>query len=866
MALDDAAWAQDSTTVRATRISKTPVIDGRLDEEVWRAGEAVNRFAQQDPVEYSLPSEKTEVTVLYDDHALYIGARMYDSAPDSILRRLVRRDVLTEADLFTVYLDPFHDRRSGYHFGLNAAGSRYDAVRYNDTWSDDSWDGVWEGAVSADVQGWTAEFRIPFSQLRFLPQDQYVWGINFHRSIGRRHEDDYLVFTPKNGSGFVSRFWNLVGLESITAPRYVELLPYARTRARYRLREPGNPFVPPSEYRETGGADVKIGLGSNLVLNATVNPDFGQVEVDPAVVNLSDVETAFDERRPFFVEGSRNFEFGSGGATDYWGFNWSTPSLFYSRRIGHAPQGNLPDNYDYSYVPEGAHILGAAKVSGKLSGNWNIGTLHALTQREYDDVSYLGQRTHFESEPATYYSVNRAQKEFNGGQQGLGFMFNSVNRMFKTDSLRADINSNAYTAGADGWTFLDKNKTYVLTAWGAGSYITGSSQRITDLQRSSRHYYQRPDISYAHVDSAATFLDGYAGRVTVNKEQGNLFMNTAVGVISPGFDINDVGFLYRADVINAHYGIGYRWTKTTHWTRYAQVLGAGFRSLDFGGATTSAGVWGRGYVQLLNYYTLQLTAGLNPNTLSDFRSRGGPRTVNKAGWQLDFQSYTDSREPWVFGLGTDGYTASPQDWNRDIWCSAEWKPVTNFSVSVSPTLNWNHNFLAYVGQFPDPTATNTYGTRYLFARLNQTELSSSIRMSWTFNPRLSLQFYAQPLISAGDYFRFKELSRPGSNDYRTYDASQVHLDDGNYTVDPDGGGPADAFSFSQPDFDVRSLQGNLILRWEYLPGSTFYLVWTHGRSKDDSRGQFSFRRSIDALFEARSDNILLAKATYWLSW
>lgn len=851
-------------TVIAVRTGNPPVIDGVLNDPAWSGGVAMSRFTQKDPVEYGEPSARTDVIILYDDNALYVGARMYDAAPDSIIARLVRRDVDTESDLFGVYLDPFFDRRSGYHFGVNAAGVRYDGVRYNDSWSDDSWDGVWEGEVSRDDSGWCAELRIPFSQVRFARKDRYVWGINYTRRIGRHNEENLLAITPNNESGFVSRFWTLTGIEGISPPRYFELLPYVRGSARYEMHTAGDPFYDGSEYNPNAGADFKMGIGSNLALNATVNPDFGQVEVDPAVLNLSDVETYFSEKRPFFVEGSRNFDFGYGGASDYWGFNWSNPSFFYSRRIGRTPQGTLSD-FNYARVPDGTHILGAGKLSGKLGGNWNVGSLHAVTMREHADIEYNGRRSRLEVEPAAYYQVSRAQKELNDGAQGIGVIGTGTTRLFDDPRLEADVNGTAYSGGVDGWTFFGHDRAYCLTGWMGLSHIAGTPERITSVQRSSRHYFQRPDARSFDVDSAATSMTGYAGRLLLNKERGNILLNSAVGVISPEFDVNDVGFMYRADVINAHVGSGYQWPQPTAWTRYANVLGAAYSNFNFDGDHTWGGVWLQTRATFLNYWSGRISAAVNPDIVNVYRTRGGPKSLFPAGWEFSASGATDSRKPWEFDGGTWGHTISPRNWNRGVWLGTTWKPASNVSLSFAPELFWNQDWLRWVDAFDDPAAMETYGVRYVFAEMYQTELSASLRLNWTFTPKLSLQMYAQPLISSGEYRKFKELSRPNSYDFYTYPAADVEFDGQTYTIDPDGDGPAEALDFANPDFDYRSLRGNMILRWEYRPGSTLYLVWTHGRSDWETAGRFNLDRSADRLFSADSNNILLLKISYWLS-
>lgn len=824
--------------VDAIRLAESITVDGILAEPVWQNGAGISQFTQRDPHEGAAPTQKTIVHLAYDDEAIYVGARMFDSAPDSIIARLGRRDAQLTSDMFGFFVDPYYDRRSGFYFSVNAAGTMYDGVLFNDEWDDDSWDGVWEGKVTIDDKGWMAEMRIPYSQLRFKNKEQMIWGINFRRDIARKNERDYLVFTPKNGSGFVSRFVDLVGIENISPPRRVEVLPYVTTKAEYTQHLPGNPFNDGSKYLPGIGADLKVGIGSNLTLDATVNPDFGQVEVDPAVVNLGDVETFFSEKRPFFIEGATIFNFGQGGSRSNWGFNWASPTFFYTRRIGRAPQGSAP-SADFADVPLGTNIRGAAKLTGKIGGNWNIGTLHALTSNEHAELNQGNRRWRSEVEPLAYYGIARAQKEIKEGRQGIGFISTLAARRFDDARLRDQINSSAFAGGIDGWTFLDASKTWVITGWAGMSQVRGNEARLLALQQNSRHYFQRPDAGHVEVDSAATSLTGYAGRVLINKQKGNVIFNSAFGFVDPQFDLNDMGFLFRTDVINGHIGGGYKWTKPGRFTRYRELLGAVFGSRDFDGNMIWMGVWQFGYFELLNYYSFNYSFAYNPETVNNNRTRGGPLTLNRPGWEVNFFLNSDSRKAWVFGLGTFGYSRGPKNWDRGLDASVEWKPGANLSIRMGPTLWWNRNFAQYVTVIPDLQATATFGSRYIFAALKQTELSASIRMDWTFTPRLSLQLYAQPLISSGDYFNYKELARARSYEFTPY------------------------LTDRSDDFNFKSLRGNAVLRWEYSPGSTLYFVWTQSRTDYENLGNFRFNRSVDRLADARPDNIFLIKASYW---
>ena len=859
--------------LRAVRLSggQAVTIDGVLNEALWRTAERVTGFTQRDPTQGAVPSESTVVYIAYDDAALYIGAQLYDAHPDSIVARLARRDQGTGSDRFQVFIDSYHDKRSGFYFGINAAGTLYDGTLSNDDWDDDTWDGVWEGKVTRDGRGWTAELRIPYSQLRFVRQSQYVWGINFRRDIARKNEFDFIVYTPRDGRGFVSRFPDLVGIERIEPPRRREIMPYVTSRAAFTHPPAGNPFNDGSKFDPGAGADAKIGLGSNLTLNATINPDFGQVEVDPAVVNLSDRETFFNEKRPFFVEGSSVFDFGYGGQSNFWGFNWSGPQFFYSRRIGRslgvpgAPADGFVDG------PDGAHILGAVKLTGKVAGTWNVGGLTAVTAREHATLQdSLGFRWNREMEPLAAYGVYRAQQEFHKGRQGLGFMSTIAGRSFDDPALRLVRNSDALSVGTDGWLFLDTSKTWVTTAWVAASRIAGTPTQMTAVQTNSVHYFQRPDAQSVHVDSNATSLTGTAARFTLAKQRGNTFVNSAFGVTSPGFDVNDLGFLTRTGYINMHLGGGRTWSKPGKHHRYAETGGALFRTYDWDGNINWSGAFNFGYYQFNNYYGVSWNIAYNPWTVDNRRTRGGPLMLLPPGYQFGIDLSSDSRKSLTLSGGANTYFRSSEDVEWSTYINLQYRPAPNVSVSVGPNLYKQTQPYQYVTAIPDSTggAPNTYDAHYVFGGLDQTELSAAIRLNWTYTPKLSLQLYLQPLISAGAYAYYQELAKARSNEFIRYGRDNgstiTYVDSTNsYTVDPDGTGPALPMSFAKQDFNFKSLRGNAVLRWEYMPGSTLYFVWTQSRSDYEPTGEFNFGPSMRRMMDAPAENIFMIKATYW---
>jgi hypothetical protein len=869
--------------VRAVRLESPVTIDGVLSEPVWQGPPAVTHLTQSDPREAAAPTEGTFVWVAYDDEALYVAAECRDSRPDSIIAQLVRRDVSTTSDRFFVYLDPFHDHRGGYYFGINAAGVLYDGTLFNDEWDDDSWDGVWEGrarreggpragapgsraeresAGGAPGAGWTCELKIPFSQLRFRRGAEQVWGVNFARAIARFNEVDKLVFTPKNGSGFVSRFADLVGIRNGHHASSVEVLPYMTGKAEYLVHDPGDPLHKSSRYTPGTGGDLRMSVGNSLTLNATVNPDFGQVEVDPAVVNLSDVETYFQEKRPFFTENARIFGFGNEGASDYWGFNWSDPTFFYSRRIGRAPEGSLPNGTEFSDVPVATHILGAAKLTGKLAPTWNFGTLHAVTSAENAPFVLKGLRSRMEVEPLTYYGVARGQREFAQGYNGLGLMTTLVDRRLGRDGLADQLDRQSLMTGLDGWHFLDRDKVWVLSGWAAVSRVAGTEARMRGLQRDALHYLQRPDRKGGGVDSSATSLTGYGVRVWLNKQKGNLFSNSAIGILDPGFDVSDMGFQWRSDVVNAHAGAGYKWTQPRGWRKYAHVLAAVFESRDFDGDVTMRGGYGAGRLQFANSAEIDADVAYNPRTVNDRLTRGGPLALREPGAQLEWSLQTDGRQRLVYSVSFSGYRIpSTRSFSTTIAPAVEWKPVSNFSLQLGPEVDRNVDDAQYVAAVADPAGVvpdDFGGQHYVFARLDQTTVAANIRLNISFTPNLSLQTFLQPLVASGRYTDYKELARSRSYDFLHHAA----YDPATQRLYPDANDPGVFVETGQPSFNFKSLRGNAVLRWEYRPGSALFLVWTQQRTDDALFDGLEFRRSLDRLLTARPDDIFLVKATY----
>ena len=826
--------------VRAIRLDRPINVDGLLNEDVWKNGNAITSFSQRDPDQGQAPRQRTEVRLAYDDDAFYVGAKMYDTAPDSVVARLVRRDDDGGADAFSIMLDPYRDKRTGYFFQVSAAGVLADGVLMNDGWDDWSWDGVWLARAQRDQEGWTAEMRIPFSQMRFNA-NQMVWGINLQRSISRTNELDALVYTPRGQSGYVSRFPELHGLDGLKPSRNIEVTPYVTNKTEH-LRfdggslsqyDAGDPFHGDWKAKPAIGGDLRTSLGSKLTLNATINPDFGQVEIDPAVVNLSDVESFFDEKRPFFTEGVSVFRCGNNGANDYWGFNWPEPIFFYSRRIGRAPQGGTP-SADYEDRPVATHILGAAKLTGQVAPGWNVGTVQALTNREEATLRMSGNESRFGVEPMSYYGVYRFMHEMNDRRQGIGLMSMTTARFFDgdTDPLRDQVNDRSIVAAMDGWTFLDKKRTWVISGYATASQIHGTKARMTDLQSGFPHYYQRPDRPDLGIDANATSLTGWGSRWWINKQQGKLLFNSALGALSPGFNNNDLGFQFGGDVINNHIGVGWQWEEPKSWRQYANVLAALANTWDFGGNSTLKGLYIGGRIEGRNRWSYQANTFQFAPAFNARKTRGGPLMATKAGANYNLYFDTNGRKPWFWYASYNPNFNQDGTWTQNGEIGMTWRPIPNLSFSGGPNCLRSH----VDAQFWDNAGTLATGSR--FAQLEQTQLSMSMRADYSATPNLSFQVYLQPLVSTLDFHDVKELARSRSYDFVPVAAGTVY------------------------GSTFGSLRGNAVVRWEYLPGSTAFFVWTQERAAEDGVNEFDVDHSYRVMSKAPANNVFLIKLAH----
>jgi len=812
---------------RAVRIDTPIRVDGRLDEPAWDLAPEVTDFTQLDPDEGASGTERTVVRILYDDEAIYFGVRLHDRHP--ITTRLGRRDMPTErSDWFAVVLDSYHDHRTAFSFSVNPSGVRRDQSRAGES-DDASWDPVWDVATSIDEQGWTAEFRIPFSQLRFGGQDEQLWGLQLERVISRNEELAVWSFTPKREPAGIARFGHLEGLRSLATGRRLEVLPYTVTRAEYV--DPGeNPFRTGSSYAVDAGVDLKYRISSNFTADVSINPDFGQVEVDPAIVNLGVYETRFDEKRPFFIEGSEiyNFSVGSGQS-------------FYSRRIGRAPQMATPTAL--ASAPSAVRILGAAKVSGKTPDGWSVGLLEAVTGEERARYrTSLGEDRSMVVEPMTNYFLSRVRREAREGATSAGGIFTAVHRNLPNDAVRAALGSSAYSGGVDVRHEWDNRRWSVSGNFGV-SHIVGDPRAITAIQRRSNHMFQRPDATHLRVDSTATSLSGFAGIVALSGMVGEHWRGEVSGALTtPGYDVNDIGFNHRTDRRDATAVLTYVQNRPGGFWRNWSVTGRG--RFEHNNRNQLLSNWTRLQANFrhLDYWTLNVAANRTMRASDDRFTRGGPMAVRPESYDWSMRWASDPRGAVAVEVGGGTSWDEYGGWGQEAALGVRVSPSPRLFMSVGPRIVRGHVVAQYVTAVADPDAVETFGRRYVFAELDQTEVGLETRLNLTFTPDLTFEMYAQPLVSSGDYGGPKFLTAPSSFDFAFYDG----------TV-PDR------------SFNLRSLRGTALLRWQWRPGSTLYLAWEQSREDVVAVGDFDLVRDHRALLSARPDNILVLKVNYWLN-
>lgn len=819
-------------TATAVRTTHPPRLDGRNDDAVWQSAPKFSEFRQFEPRVDAEPRFRTEFQVAYDDANLYVFTRMFDPHPDSIMRALSRRDVRGPSDQIKLLIDSYDDKRSGYEFAVNPDGVKRDYAMSNDGDEDDSWNGIWDVATSLDSLGWTAEFRIPLSQMRYARASRHTFGFGVWRDIERyRERVSWPLWSPTR-RGISSQLGRLSGIEGISTARRIEVTPYALTR---NVQRTTSPTTYERDQEVTLGGDLKFGITPNLTLDATVNPDFGQVEADPAVVNLTAFETFFSERRPFFVEGTGLYQF---QLNCYIVVDCSTnEGLFYSRRIGRSPA--LRDLYGNSVTPTSTSIAAAAKLTGRTSRGLSFGLLDAVTQR----VEGASDQT---VEPRTNYAVFRAQQDLRGGQAGISVIGTAVNRALDTFT-DPYMHTSAYATGA---TFRNRfaSGQYELAGQIAASHVLGTREAIYRTQRNSVHYFQQPDDDYV-VDSSRTSLSGHAEQLKFGKYAGGVTrFETSVVRQSAGFDVNDLGFLRRADLLDWSTWAALSFRDARGIYRWAQVNGNHWETWNTSGTRLENALNFNGHMGLNNNWDVHLgsTFGKLTESYCDRCTRGGPalrqsRTISPWGGVNTDSRRVVSGGLWVnMSFGDEGKSRS-----------SSLSPYMNFrlsprlQVNVGSGFSRNRNHTQWFGNFTD--ANNV--THYSFAHLNQRTVSMSSRVNFTMTPELTFEFYGEPFVTTGTYSDIREVSA-------TPDAERY--DDRFQSYTPPAG--------VQTTFKFKQLRTNSVVRWEYRPGSTLFVVWAHGRQDATDEGsRRSWTRDYRDLFGLHPDNTFLIKVAYWLN-
>jgi hypothetical protein len=827
------AAGSSGSHIEAVAVSGATAIrlDGDFGEAVWQRAVPVSDFVQRDPNEGAAPTFQTEARVVYDKTNLYIAVRAFDPEPARIVGIRTRRDSSSPSDWLRVVIDSYHDRRTAYEFAVNAAGVKLDRYWFGDGNSDSSWDAVWDVSVTRDREGWQAEFRIPFSQLRFETGKRDTFGFAVVREIGRLNETSTWPLIAKSRTGFVSQFGELGGLTLTGGNKRLEVVPYSVGQVSTKPAEAGNPLERSPDPGGTAGADLKYAVTPGLTMIASINPDFGQVEADPAVVNLTAFETFYDERRPFFVEGSGNLKF------DLDCNDGACTGLFYSRRIGRAPHGT-PDTPEggFAWAPAQTTILGAAKLTGR-AGAFSVGALNAVTAEEHARLS-LGSVTGRQTvEPLTNYTVAQAKREWRN-QSSLGFMFTNVARRINGDV--GYLPSTATTGGVS-WDWRLKDPRYAITGYFAGSLVRGSAEAIGALQQSAVHYYQRPDAGYLGFDPSRTSMAGHAGMVGLSKISGKKVRFSFIGTyMTPGFEVNDVGYVRRSDQIQQSGWVQLRWDTPTKRYRSFRLNLNQWAGWNFGGDSRFTGANVNAHIVFPSNWGAGAGANLEWAGIDDRATRGGPAMRAKRGGNIWYYVNSDSRKAlqgewmgyyWRDESRSTAFGANP---------SLAWRPTTFLTVSVGASFDRTNEDSQWVENL-----TSAASTHYVFGRIRQTTLSLPTRVNYTITPNLTVQVYAAPFVSAGAYSDFKELVRPRA--MRFADQFEPFAHAGN------------------PDFNYRSFRATSVLRWEFKPGSALYVVWQQGREDASEATRFRLGHDVGRMFDSPSSNVFLVKFSYWLN-
>ena len=835
-----------------------PVIDGILDDKVWQAGSWEGGFTQYEPYNGTQPSQKTEFKILFDKDNFYVAIRLYDSSPDSIVSRLSRRDDDSEGDCVEIVVDSYHDLRTAFAFGLTVAGVKFDRIfltTNNDGQNiDTSWDANWWGKTSINKEGWTAEMKIPFSQVRFEKKSDNIWGLQVSRFLYRKTEESEWQHIPKTASGLVQHYGEMSGIEQINPKKVFDITPYGVAKAETFQVDKNNPFLSSGKNSSlNAGLDAKIGVTNNLTLDLTVNPDFGQVEADPSEVNLTAFETSYSEKRQFFIEGNNITR-----------FNIRNGNLLYSRRIGKRPTGTPAlQNGWYADIPTSTKILGAAKLTGKTDNGLSVGFIEAITAEEKANIDTIGGRKTQTVEPLTNYFVGRIQKDYKDGNTIVGGIFTHTYRNLD-DNLAKSLHKTSYVGGVDFVQYF-KNRSWRLDANTTFSLVQGTEEAILITQTSSARYYQRPDNNHTTLDSLRTSLGGLGVDVELSKISGHWNFIFASSLKTPGLEFNDLGFLSQSDRI-----IQVLWAKYTQWNpgkfyRRYNFNGDIYSYHNFGGDLNDVGFEYHGNIVFKNYWEAWIGGAIQGPVINASLLRGGPSMKMPGSNNVQFGFNTDSRKKLYLTASSTVYNRFEKSSHRKGFSvGLTYKPLKYLSMSFKPEYTYQpYNQMQYV------TRKEYNGTdRYVFATICQKTFNASFRLNLNITPDLTLQYWGQPFISTGKYSDHKYIVDPMADKYddrfKLYPENQIKLVDGKYNIDENLDGTID-YSFGNSDFKVREFLSNLVVRWEYNPGSVIYFAWSQSINNSETSGSMNIFNDLGDLFGSgfgKPHNVFLVKFSY----
>ncbi|APG60446.1 DUF5916 domain-containing protein [Christiangramia salexigens] len=847
----DLGFAKRSYTTTSVEGKESIKIDGLIDDAAWDAVEWTSDYVEFQPDNNTHPTQQTKMKIVYDDSNLYVAFRCYESNPENIVQRMGRRDDFP-GDWVELNIDSYNDDRTAFSFTISASGVKGDEFVSNNSNFDSSWNPIWYLKTNIDEEGWTAEVKIPLSQLRFSNEKDQVWGIQSTRRYFNKEERSTWQPVPPNPAGWVSEFGELRGLKDLKPQKQLEIQPYTVGRYNSYESEKGNPFRDGRDGDLTAGLDAKIGVTNDLTVDLTINPDFGQVDADPGAVALDGFEIFFEERRPFFVENKSVFDYS---------FTDSQDNLFFSRRIGRNPQGNAyGPNVAYVDQPQNTTILGAAKFSGKTRNGWTLGILESVTGREYADVIMNNEKEEeVLVEPLTNYFVGRVQKDFNERNSYIGGIFTGVHR--NLENSFPSLHTQAYSGGLDfrhNWN----DRKYYIEGNAVLSHVKGSEEAIEATQNSIVHLFQRADADHVDVDGDRTSLTGTGGKFEFGKSSvGNWRYQLGAKWISPELELNDIGFLRQADEVRQYAQVRRLFNKPTNWYRRASISLDQFSAYDFEGNYNRIQYELQAFVNYKNNWWSEFGGAHKPRIFINSFLRGGPR------WRYNEENYvylfsgTDQRKAFSVKAGHVNSMAKQDNFDFRLYRTTfTYQPFNSLNMSLDVQYTENPNKTQYV------TQKNFDGQdRYILGEIDQKMLSTTFRLNYSINPNLTLQYYGQPFIFKADYSSLNYVNDPVAADLNNrvtwYSDDQIDFDGNVYRIDEDRNGSVD-YTVLNPDFSFVQFRSNLVARWEYIPGSEIFLVWSQGIN-GFGNGDDDFNTIIDhQLLRQKPQNTFLIKATY----